>query len=367
MSLGRYSAERLFVLSTNYHRLLASATPLLAVLSNPLNVSLLTSQLLSTPSVWERPDGLRATVRILSIFNSAASHLAQQQVKPQDPSSLLTKSSLSLEEWATAVVKGADERSPRWRHLCALAGILLGFEGKGQRSLSPSFRHILGSATVKATNMALQDGATPCHLSGNSIAVVLSHVFDLLTDAEKLTLDHDLLSPILYRAPPFAREGLHSGYFLSTIDVDIIQVGGTKFDWPAKSSTYAQFQRMAMGPLIASLGALSRVTAFSLEHARDHDLLSTMMTEYSAFTRSLCVQWRQNKLSEIDPMEESLYLTDESLHKTVPLLWKVLKSTMFAFVVVLRSLIGRVLRDPQIPVKSGKSLPSGNLGEADGL
>lgn len=186
--------------------------------------------------------------------------------------------------------------------------------------------------------------------AANSIAMVLSHVFDLLSDAEKMNLNHDLLLPILYKASFFAKEGLYSGYFLSTIDADVVQSARTKFDWSAKSSTYVQCQRMATGPLIASLGGMSRLTAFSLENVRDVKLLFTMVKDLMAFTRTLCVQWRQNKLSETDITEEATFLSEETLRTTLPLLWRVLKSSMFAIVIVLRSLLGRVLGDARIPV-----------------
>lgn len=253
------------------------------------------------------------------------------------------------------MVKGADDRSPRWRHLCVLAGLLLGFEGHGKQSISIPLRRKLENATVKAVNLALQEGEASNELAGNSICMMLSHVFDLLSDSEKMNLTNGLLLPILIHAPFFSKEGLQYGYFLSTIDSDIVQGGRMTFDWSPKSSTYVQCQRMATGPLIASLGALSRLIAFCVENVPNADLLSTMITDLSTFTRSLCVQWRQNKLSEIDITEESMYLSEKSLTATIPLLWRVLKSTMFAVIIVLRSLLGRVLGDNHMPADSGKS------------
>ena len=332
----------------------------MTLLSNPLNITLLTSQLLSAPSIWQQPDGLRTTTHILSIFNSAANHLVQQDQKLPNPTSIAPQKGLDRETWAIAIVKGTDDRSPRWRHLCVLAGLLIGFEGQGRQSVSTSLRKNLESATVKAANLALQDGETAAGLAGDSVILMLSQVFDLLSFTEKLNLNHDLLLPLLYNAPLFSKSGLHSGYFLSTIDADIVQTQGSRFDWSSKSSTYVQCQRMATGPLIAALGSLSRLTAFSVERIQNMSLLSTMITDLAAFTRSLCVQWRQNKLSEIDVTEEAMFLSHETLEKTIPLLWNVLKSTMFAVVIILRSLLGRVLGDARMPAEGGKhSLSNG--------
>ena len=335
-------------------RLLSSATTLLTLLSNPLNVTLLTSQLLSAPSIWQRPEGLRTTIRLLGIFNSAAIHLVQLEDSVDLNCHFPTQRELGREEWAVAVVKGADDRSPRWRHLCVLAGLLIGFEGRGKQSISTSLRRKLESATVKAVNLALQEGEASNEVAGNSIAMMLSHIFDLLSDSEKTNLNDNLLLPVLIHAPFFSKEGLHYGYFLSTIDSDVVQRGSMKFDWSTKSSTYIQCQRMTIGPLMASLGSLSRLTAFCVENVSSADLLLSMITDLSAFTRSLCVQWRQNKLSEIDITEDSTYLSEESLKTTIPLLWRLLKSTMFAVVIILRSLLGRVLGDSRIPAESGK-------------
>ena len=336
-------------------RLLGSATTLLTLLSNPLNVTLLTSQLLSAPSIWQRPNGLRTTVRILSIFNSAAIQLVQLEDSLESNLLSTTQRGLPREEWAISVMKGADERSPRWRHLCVLAGLLIGFEGRGKRSVSNVLRRKLESATVKAVNLALQDRESSDDLAENSICVLLSHVFDLLSNIEKANLNSDLLLPILIHAPFFSQEGLQYGYFLSTIDSDVVQREGMKFEWSSNSSTYLRCQRMATGPLIDSLGSLSRLTAFCVERVPNAHLLLNVVTDISSFTRSLCVQWRQNKFSEIDITEESAYLSEESLKTTVPLLWRILKSTMFAVVIVLRSVLGRVLGDNRVPADGGES------------
>ena len=338
----------------DHRRLLGSATTLLTLLSNALNITLLTSQLLSAPSIWQRRDDLTTTIRILSIFNSAAIQLVRQDESPAAPSNPSTRSTLSREEWAIAVIKGADDRSPRWRHLCALAGLLVGFEGRGERNISHSLRRTLESAAVTAVNLALREGEASNNLAANSVTLTLGYIFDLLSVSEKMNLSHDLLLPVLVQAPFFSKEGLHNGYFLSTIDADVTQSTKMKFAWSAKSSTYIQSQHMAASPLVASLGSLSRLIAFSVENVQDVDLLFAIVKDLSTFTRSLCVQWRQNKLSEIDVTEEAMYLSEQTLRTTLPLLWRTLKSTMFAVVIVLRSLLGRVLSDASIPADGGK-------------
>ncbi|KAL8796370.1 MAG: hypothetical protein Q9195_001277 [Heterodermia aff. obscurata] len=329
-------------------RLFGSATTLLILLTNPLNVTLLSSQLLIAPAIWYQPDGLRTPISILGIFNSAALRIFARQTPEQrsdlpDPTRKLAK-----DEWITAVVKGADDRSSRWRHLLPLAGLLLGIATAEEEHINLSMRRKIEVAIVKAVNLALREGGNEDALATKSLSVVLSHVFDLLSDQNKCDLHHDLLLPKLYRSPFFDKEGLHSGYFLSTMDADVIESAAKKFDWSTKSSSYARMQRMASGPLVSSLGSISRLVAFSTENVRNVALLAVMVEELGAFARCLCVQWRQNKISEIDTTEENIYLTDETLKTSLPLLWRILKSSMFAAIIILRPLLGRVLSDARL-------------------
>ena len=236
-----------------------------------------------------------------------------------------------------------------------MVGLLIGFEGRSQHTISATLRKKLEIATVKAANPSLLDGEAANEFAGNSIALMLGQVFDTLSYTQKSMLNHDLLLPILYHAPFSMKDGLHSGYFLSTIDADILQTKEMKFDWSRTSPTYIQCQRMATGPLITSLGSLSRLIAFSVEHVRDVDILLTMLADLVVFTRSLCVQWRQNKLSEIDVTEEKSFLGNETLTGTMPLLWNVLRSTIFAVVIILRSLLGRTLEDARMRVENSKN------------
>lgn len=69
------------------------------------------------------------------------------------------------------------------------------------------------------------------------------------------------------------------------------------------------------------------------------------MDDLASFARALTTQWRQIKFSEIDPAEETTYLTDEARHKTLPLLWNLLKAALFATTLVLQGVFNRTLGD----------------------
>lgn len=321
-----------------------------------MNLTLLTAQLLSAPAIWSRPHGLNTTVRVLGIFNSASIQVLKNEESSLAPNNLSSRTTLAKEDWILAVIKGADERSPRWRHLLALGGLLLGFEGQQRRGISESLRMKLESAIVRALNLALQEIESGDEVAVNSLTMTLGHVFSLLSEHEKNCINHDTLLPRLSWAPFFSTEGLHFGYFLSIMDADIVEEPSRKFGWSIKSSTYFQVQKIASSPLLASLGSLSRVISYSIEHVQNMELLPALIGDISAFAKSLCIQWRQNKLSEIDLKEENTYLSDDTIRTSLPLIWRVLKSSMFSIVVILGSLLKRVLGDARFSMDVGKCL-----------
>src|ERR1700744_1942126 len=62
-------------------RLLATAASLLVSLQNPLNIALLTGQLLIAPALWQHPDA-QTIARLIGIFHSASHSLVAQDDAP---------------------------------------------------------------------------------------------------------------------------------------------------------------------------------------------------------------------------------------------------------------------------------------------
>lgn len=317
-------------------------------------MTLLSAKLLSAPAIWSRPDGLRTVVQVMGIFNSATIQVLQREVSVPNPTEPLPQKKLVGENWIIAVIRGADDRSPRWKHVILLGGLLLGSVGKERQAVSNNLRRKLEGATIKALNLSLEQIEAGPELAVNGIVVTLGHIFSHLSDTAKHFINFDQLLPHLWWSPFSSPEGLHFGYFLSTMDADIVEESDMKFHWSKNSSSYIQVQLMASSPILASLGSVSRVLAYSMEHARDPELLSIMISNISAFSRSLCIQWRQNKLSEIDVQEESTFLSPESRLTSLPLLWRILNASMFSIVVILRSLLERLLGDSKLSVDSRK-------------
>lgn len=249
------------------------------------------------------------------------------------------------EVWARAVIKGADERSQRWKHVIVLGGLLVGFGPVEEERLATSMRATIEHAFVQATNLALDEARHGDELGAQCVALALNHSFPLLSDYERTQLDYNLLLPVLIGSAFFSNEGLQSAFFLGAIDLDISVGKNNQLHWPMKSQSYFQVDRILARPLVASLGPLSRLISHSVENVTDSWVVQTMVEDLAGFTKSLLNQWRQSRLSLVDAHVEVQRLSEETMTKTVPALWKLLKATLFALVIVLRGAVGRLLND----------------------
>ena len=322
-------------------------------LNNPLNITLLTHQLLVAPAIWQRPEGLRTTIRACSVFQSAVLSILKREdeaLEAQSQNFWATTppnlQNIPKDEWLKAVIKGADERSARWTHLIVLGGLLIGFGPRENERLSKPLRRTLEKGFVQAVNAALKE--TRDHkdeFGSHTVAITLNHVFPLLSDLERAQIDYDLLLPVLVGSVFFSQEGLQSAYFLALIDLDLIRTPDGKLNWPQQSPSSHQIDRLVAKPIITSLGPLSRLMSHAVEHVRDPWLIQTMIEDLQNFSAILIKQWRHCRLSTIETSAESKALTEESLSTTVPKLWKLLTSTLFAVVIVLRGALGRLLSD----------------------
>ncbi|KAF2686428.1 hypothetical protein K458DRAFT_387443 [Lentithecium fluviatile CBS 122367] len=339
-------------------RILGTTSSLFTTLGNPHNLSLLTLHLLTAPALWDRPDGVRTPLRVLSVFHTAVTavinhhndvrhHRAPELLPGQTP----IGGGLSLDDWVRAVVAGADERSQRWKHLIALGGLLIGIGNLEEQGMdlywASGMRRRVEAALVRATNLALaetRERSEADGLGGQTITLVLNHAFGCLTPAERAQLNYDLLLPVLIGTTYYSNEGFQSAYFLGGLGLDITQRGG-KLDWSPRSTSFRQVEAIMARPLVSSMGPLSRLIAHAVENVRDPWLIQTMMDDLASFARALTTQWRQIAFSEVDPAEELARLGQEALEKTLPQLWKLLKAALFATTVILRGVFSRMLGD----------------------
>lgn len=228
-----------------FERLLGTAASLLTSLGNPHNLSLLTSHLLTAPALWDRPDGIQTSLRLVSVFHSAITTVINHhndvrhgKAKELLPGQIPTGGGLSLDEWVRAVAAGADDRSQRWKHLIVLGGLLLGVGSLEQQGLdlywASGMRKRVEGALVTATNLALvevRERHEADGLGGHTITLVLNHAFGCLSAVERGQVDYDLLLPVLIGTAFFSSEGFQSAYFLGGLDLDVV-TRGEKLDWP---------------------------------------------------------------------------------------------------------------------------------------
>ena len=324
------------------------------MLGNPLNLTLLSSQLLTAPSLWSQPVDLQSCRQILSVFNTAAIAVLQSDTTDEPRIPYGRNRKIEYEAWVKAVAEGADDKSPRWRHTLLLGGILMGFEGQNRRGLPRHIRVKLESALVRAVQLALEEVGAETGVDGQCITMVLNYTFELLSDLERSKLDYDRLLPVMIHSAYLSSEGLEGGYFLGTIDKDVVEAPGKQFRWSSNSPTFGIVSAVAARPLVSTLGPLSRLIAHSIDNVRDPRIVGQTVDYLADFVRTLMVQWRQNKLSEIDVAEEAEFLDAESRESTLPALWKMLRNCLYSVVIALRAVLGRTINDPALAANSSK-------------
>lgn len=99
---------------------------------------------------------------------------------------------LSRDAWVKAAINGAGDKSPRWRHVMVIGGLLIGFAGQDREGLSKSLRITIEAALVRATNLALEDVGVADDMAAHCISLVLNYSFELLSDYERSRLNYDV-------------------------------------------------------------------------------------------------------------------------------------------------------------------------------
>lgn len=328
-------------------QIIGTTVHLLTHLSNPLNLGVLTSQLLTAPAIWHRQDGPRTALRVISIYSTAAVRIRDNEVEAAKRKGPVDGGGLGCEEWTRAVVKGADDRSRRWQHLLVLAGVLMGMEGNDRHALSRALRNTLEQAVVMAANLALQGNIEDGPTAAASIVTALNFVFPLLSGNHKAQLNCDALLPIAVWAIT-GEEGFCDAQFLRSVDRDTTLQSGHVLSWSAQSTSCNLLREMEKQPLVANMGPLSRLAAFAVQHAKDTTVVLQAQDALLVFTSRVLDTWQKNRFSEIDSVSEGSDLSPETAQTTWPLLWQVFKKMLFSTAAVLQAIVARSLLDPHM-------------------
>lgn len=319
-------------------QIIGSTVHLLTELTNPLNLGLLTSHLLTAPALWRRPDQLRIALRVISIYNTAAVRIHHNESRGEG-------SGVGCEEWTRAVVKGADDRSRRWQHLLVLTGVLMGMEGENRRSLSGSLRNTLGHAVITAANLALESHAVDGPIAAGSIVLALTYAFPLLAPHHQAQIDCDKLLPVLTWTMA-GEEGLQHGGFIDAITRDTATTNTNSIMWSERSASFLQLQQLESRPLVIGMGPLSKLAAFAIQESRDSRVVMTAQEELLVLSRELFDAWTRTVFRGIDPAEEVLRLSPETREGTWPALWRLLQKALFGIIATLQAIVSRSLLDP---------------------
>ncbi|KAF7544017.1 hypothetical protein G7046_g9879 [Stylonectria norvegica] len=327
-------------------QIIGSTTHLLTELANPLNLGVLTSQLLTAPAIWQQPGGVRTSVRIISIYNTAAAHIHDYEVAyttRKEPHH--EGGGLRCEPWTRAVVKGADDRSRRWQHLLVLTGVLMGMEGNNRASLSRGLRNTLEQAVVTAANLAMDQQVEDGPVAAASIVMALNFAFPLLSDFHKNQINCNVLLPLTVWAIT-GEEGFCEGRFLDAISSEIAESPSHLLAWSTATPSFRFLQELEKRPIMANLGPLAKLTGFAVQGATDTGAVIQAQEALLVFSNKVLGAWQRNRLSEIDPALERTGLTPETLKNTWPALWSLLRKLMFGSVAILQAIVSRSLLDP---------------------
>ncbi|KAL1894181.1 hypothetical protein Sste5346_005967 [Sporothrix stenoceras] len=359
-------------------RIFASTTSLLTNLTNPLNVTLLTSHFLTAPAIWgplSVPGGgggaaspelaAQTCFRVISVFNTAALHVRRHELEETAAHRAGLAGSAAYrqgvkedrrpgsEDWARAVAQGADGKSPRWRHLLVLVGVLLGLEGGGQQALSRSRRAALEQGVVAAANLALTEQHPEDSLSRYAVVMGLNYAFSLLSEHARVVLQGDVLLPAIVDvlAGPFGFDGGRVLEAASSDPLVTLQPGGA-LHWPEASASFQQLRRRETQQavsIVASAGPLATMAAFAVERAASPQAVLLALDALLALADTANARWTAARILHRPALatadSASPLLTAETAHTAWPLLWQHLKKILYAAAVVLQAIVGRSLLD----------------------
>ena len=328
-------------------QIIGTTTYLLTELSNPLNISLLTSHFLTAPAIWRRHNGLKTSLRIISVFNTAAVRVREYEKENTEGKGPRQGGGLGVREWARTVIKGVDDGSRRWQHLLVMVGVLMGTESNDRMGLSRGLRNTVEQAVVTAANLALETYAQDGSVAAASIVMSLNFAFPLLSDHHKTAIHCNLLLPLTILTLT-GNDGFGDTHFLHAIARDTFISPSGVFVWTRQSPSSQFLQELEQSPLMANMGPLSKLAAFAAQHATDTRIVLQAHDAMLLFTQNVLACWSTNPFSDIDPASESLRLGSDTLHGPWESLWLFLRKLMFGVVVVLQGIVSRSLLDPNM-------------------
>lgn len=149
---------------------------------------------------------------------------------------------------------------------------------------------------------------------------------------------------MVVRSIYYSAEGFQSGYFLSKIDNDVVKHDG-KLAWPSKSNSLLELQQRLARPLFTSMSSVARLAGSALRESRDLRTIHTFLDRLADFAHTLTAQWKRNRLSQISQIDEAVMIDAQSRRTTIPVVWQLLKLSLFTTTLILQELATRLIQD----------------------
>lgn len=224
-------------------------------------------------------------------------------------------------------------------------------------------RASLEDAFIRAVNLSLTANLDRKleGLEADVLSLVLSHSITALSGRAKAQLNYHELLPFLIKSIYYSQEGFQSGYFLPSIDHDIVEVNG-KLSWPSRSNSFLHLQQRTARPLFVQMGGLARLAGMAIKESNEPAAVYALLDDLAKFGNTMLAQWKLNRLSTIPFSEEEAMVEAESLKATMPVAWQMLKTVLFTTTLILQEMMSKVIETPALCTPESKfSLFSANL------
>jgi hypothetical protein len=119
-------------------------------------------------------------------------------------------------------IQGAHE-APRWRHLLALAGLLLGFSVNTHLAIAADVRSDLEAAVARAANLALEEEeGKQDSIGAGSIALVLGLTFPIVGQDWRRTINSARSLATVEKCILFSPAGLDGAAWIGLLEKDFV-------------------------------------------------------------------------------------------------------------------------------------------------
>ncbi|KAK6543802.1 hypothetical protein TWF694_000533 [Orbilia ellipsospora] len=307
--------------NTNIRTIVNNSAVTLSRLTNPLNVSLLTTQILAAPALWNSPDLVSVCQAVFDIFRLSTGERVRESSR-----------AISLTDWIEAVINGADSRVPRWKHALASGGILAAFDANDAR-LPFTTRSNLEAHLLEVVNLHFE--FLTSGIETQSCVLAISNTYRILSEDAKYMINYPALTGAVLPAMFLSSEGYQTGDFLRQIDRGIPSAKRS-----SKHATPFSLKEFLARPFVRNMGGLAKLAATSMDSSADAETINGALSVLATFSRSLTSIWCETQLSTLP---DNAIISQDPVQTNTAQLWQLLKASLFSTVVVLESVVRALL------------------------